>query len=122
MRPASRYPLSTSSISNCARKALCFSVSASGFTGSIALAISHRWSSGSAKGVEAAGVSCSSQDSSLVVVTEEYSDLFLRSRRVMPQFLGFLSTIWSRSLTGTGSREPSTMDNKLPHSGAGMLS
>ena len=51
-----------------------------------ALAISLRQSSASAKGVETAGVCCSSEHSPLVIVTKQYSDLFLRSRRVKPLF------------------------------------
>ena len=87
--------------------ALCFSVNSSESTGSIQLAISLSWSSGSATGVGTARVSCSSEHSPLVVVTEEYSDLSLRCRRVRPLFsaINSLSTSWSRSLTGQGFRE-----------------
>ena len=48
--------------------------------------------------VETAGVSGSSGHSPLVVVTEEYSDLFLRSWRVRPLF----SAINSLSTHGHG--------------------
>ena len=103
---------STSSISSCARKALCFGVRISGSSGGIALTISLRGSSVSAKRVVTAGVSCLSNHSPLVVVTEEYSDLFLRTGRVRPLFsaINSLSPTWLRSLTGTELREPSTMD------------
>ena len=94
-------------------------VSTSRSTGGIALAISLRWLSTTAIRVESGGLLCSSGHSPLLVVTEQSSALFLRVRRVRPWFqaINSLTTTSSRSLSSTGSKEASAIDQILPHSG-----
>ena len=59
----------------------------------------------------------------LGMVAAGSAELFLRSRRVRPQLSAIksLTTRWSRSLTGTGFTEPSSMATGLPHSSGGMV-